>query len=256
MLALAQVYRNYVHLALLTDDPDRALEMSEKAIGLVDQLTPSQRAENWLLEAEVGSIHFQTGTVLYQEARYKDALAYFDRGADSFARVLKKMPGQPNAEAQLRGLLAGRAGANLALGKYDDALRDCDGFEKSGTKGAALLPRATALAGKGDHKAAVAMLARKGADKFRGDKDRQFELAGFYAAAAGAARNDAGLDPAEQRALFRQYAGTAAHLLTTLAENNYFRKKQRLAALKGGKPFDAVRSLPEVTKLIADAEEP
>jgi tetratricopeptide (TPR) repeat protein len=254
VVALAQVYRNYVYLALLTDDPDRALEMSEKAVGLIDQLTPTQRAENWLLEAEVGSIHFETGTVLFQEARFKDARDRFDRAADSFARVLKKIPAQPNVEPMLRGTLAGRIQVNLALGKYDDALRDCDGFEKLGKKGEALLPRATALAGKGDHRTAVAMLVEAGSDKDRGDKDRQFELAGFYAVAARAVRDDPRLDPAEKRALVRKYAGTAVHMLTTLAENNYFRKKQRLAALTGHRSFDAVRSLPEVTQLIAEAE--
>ncbi len=96
------------HMVAITEPVDRQMKWNIIALGIAEN-SPSTRARKWL-----GSLYNNTGWTLFDQGRYEQALAFFEKGV-----VFRREQGQAR-RLQIARWAVGRT--LRALKKYDEAL--------------------------------------------------------------------------------------------------------------------------------------
>jgi hypothetical protein len=130
----------------------------------------------------------------------------------------------------------GRADALSRLGRYTEALADCDraiAMDDGRTQELSRLRRAIVLARTGDHRRAAAEAATLAelAPGANSPGSREYNLACVLALAAEAARGDAALAPADRASAGERYAARAVALLGRARDAGFFRDPAKVTQM-------------------------
>jgi serine/threonine-protein kinase len=192
----------------------------------------------------VGGSQCNLGHVAKDRAQYEAALGWYAQAIATLDRVLAKYPLRLTARKFLRNTYEGRAEALTNLGRYSEALKDCDRaleFDDGLHHHQIHLFHASILARLKEHTRATAV-----ADTVAGAKDASadnlYDAACVYALSAAATRDDA--KQAEQ------YAARAVELLRQALSKGF----KHIEHMKKDSDLDALRQREDFKKLLRELE--
>jgi serine/threonine-protein kinase len=192
----------------------------------------------------VGGSQCNLGHDAKDRAQYEAALSRYAQAIATLDRVLVKYPLRLTARKYLRNTYEGRAEALTKLGRYSEALKDCDRaleFDDGLHRHQIHLFHASILARLKEHTRATAV-----ADAVAGAKDASagnlYDAACVYALSAAATRDDA--KQAEQ------YAARAVELLRQAFSKGF----KHVEHMKKDPDLDALQQQENFRKLLSELE--
>ncbi len=194
---------------------------------------------------------------LYQETeRPKEALSRYDAALVRGQGVLEKQPGHSLARLLLSVTYEGRAKALADLGRYEEAVRDCEQsllLDNGKDRAAIRATRAVLLARTKDHRQAAAEVEELARDDSLASGSR-YDLACALSLAAAAVSEDARLAAAERQRLAERYGDRAVELLRQVHAPGASKDPIFLSKLQKDKDLTPIRNRADFQKLFAEPE--
>jgi tetratricopeptide (TPR) repeat protein len=194
------------------------------------------------------------GNFLQEAHRPKEALSLYATALSRAQGVLEKEPGHSLARVLLSVTYEGRAKALADLGRYEEAVRECEQsllWDNGKDRAAIRVTRAVLLARAKDYNRAAAE-----ADDLARDPSLAsgslYDLACALSLAAATVSEDRRLDPGERQRLAEQYGAGAVELLRKLHAAGNFNDPATLAEMRKDKDLAAIRSRADFQKLFAE----
>ncbi|HLJ97495.1 MAG TPA: protein kinase [Gemmataceae bacterium] len=183
---------------------------------------------------DLGTSYVHMANSMRDTGRIQAALEWYNRAVQILEPRFEQQPRHSRAREKLRDAFTARAETWSRLGKHAEAIGDWDRAIRAdggSSRDALRLMRATSLARMGDHRQATAE-AKAVAEHVEPSGDNLYYLACVYALSAGAARQDAKLDPAQSKDQSEQYASHALELLAKAADAGFFVDPARVAYIQ------------------------
>jgi serine/threonine-protein kinase len=240
-MALSRTYSNLGVAYNSTRSPQEAEAAFHKSLSIRNQLA---RDHPEVVDFAIGSADSASAMAMVatEQGRWQTALRWLNQAVGKLEAALRKVPRHARARQDLATAYARRARALNCLGRYAQALEDYEralGLDLKGEHSRLRVDRAATLARLGKYIQATRevqdLVEPQGVPA-----GLHYDVASVYALAAGAARRDPGIDPAQREKQAVQYAERAVQLLTKGQAAGTIRGPAVIEKLKQDKDFQAL----------------